>query len=273
MLPCQIRVNIKKTEEKFMNKKILALALALVFIATAFTACKKGPELTEINGEEYPLAQNANGETIINEDNQIAVLVTDKNKEVLTYSDGENQTHWLQINGPLVIQDRVQTKEYSLGIPKGWQGNEISGKVTKDGTDGKCYIQLMKVDSLKGETTIETYLEEVDAQNTAIAEAFEDEEQMDALIAQYPGYAAYKGCKYTFAKNTAMISSGLNANVRVHKIVDKNGEVIHFAENYYFVANKSIYKLDYICEGGTGYDDEFNFRQYISESFTFKETK
>ena len=40
-----------------MSKKILALALAIVFIATAFTACKKGPELTEINGVETMLEE------------------------------------------------------------------------------------------------------------------------------------------------------------------------------------------------------------------------
>lgn len=254
-----------------MNKKILALALAIVFIATAFTACKKGPELTEINGNEYPLETNKDGETIVNEDNQIAVLVTDRNNEVLTYENGENQTHWVQISGPLVIEDKLQTKEYTFGIPEGWEGNEISGRVVKEGTDGQCYIQAVKVATLKGEESLDTYLESVDAQNTAIAEAFADEEQMNALIEQNPDIAEYKGCKYTVAKNTRMLTSvSLNCQVRTHKIVDKDGKLIHFAENYYFVADKSIYKLDYICEGGNGYDESFNFSSYIAENFTFK---
>ena len=256
-----------------MNKKILALALAIVFIATAFTACKKGPELTEINGNEYPLAQDDNGETIINEENQIAVLVTDRNNEVLTYEDGENQTHWVQINGPLLMEDKIQTKEYSLGIPEGWKGDEIGGRVIKKGTDSKCYIQVKKMATLTGEETLDTYLEQIDAQNTAIAETFDDEEQMNALIAKNPEFAAFKGCKYTVDKGAAMITVGLNAQVRINKIVDKSGKIVHFAENYYFVANKSVYKLDYICEGGTGYDDEFNFRQYISEGFKFNVKK
>ncbi len=253
-----------------MNKKILALALAIVFIATAFTACKKGPELTEINGNEYPLETNKDGETIVNEDNQIAVLVTDRNNEVLTYENGENQTHWVQISGPLVIEDKLQTKEYTFGIPEGWEGNEISGRVVKKGTDGQCYIQAVKVATLKGEESLDMYLESVDAQNTAIAEAFADEEQMNALIEQNPDIAEYKGCKYTIAKNTRMLTSvSLNCQVRTHKIVDKDGKLIHFAENYYFVADKSIYKLDYICEGGNGYDESFNFSSYIAENFTF----
>jgi hypothetical protein len=260
-------------EEKIMSKKILALALAIVFIATAFTACKKGPELTEINGVEYPLAVDKNGETIINGENQIAVLVTDRNNEVLTYADGENQTHWLQINGPLVVEGRVQTKEFSLGIPKGWEGDEISGRVVKNGTDDKCYIQVMQLKKLSAGETLESYLEEIDAQNAAIAEAFEDEEQMNALIAQNPDIAEYKGCKYTVAKNSGSIPSGINAQIRVNKIVDDKGDVIHFAENYYFVSNEKVYKLDFICEGGEGYDGEFNFAHYISTAFTFNPAK
>ncbi len=257
-----------------MNKKILALVLAILFIATAFTACKKGPELTEINGKEYPLAQDASGETIINEENQIAVLVTDRNNEVLTHADGENQTHWVQINGPLVIEDRVQTKNYSLAIPSGWEGDEISGRVTKKNTDEKCYIQITEIGKLEGKETLDEYLEKIDAQNTAIGEAFADEEQMNALIAQNPAFEMYKGCKYTVAKSTGMIASGtLNCQVRVNKIVDEDGKVIHFAENYYFVSGKSIYKLDYICEEGKGYDDSFSFQQYIGEGFSFSEKK
>lgn len=257
-----------------MNKKILALALAIVFIATAFTACKKGPELTKVNGMELPLETNKNGETIINEDNQIAVLVTDRDNEVLTDLEGENQTHWVQINGPLVIEDTVQTKDYSLAIPSGWEGDEKSGRVVKKDTDGQCYIQIMKVATLKGEESLDTYLESVDAQNTAIAEAFADEEQMNALIEQNPDFATYKGCKYTVAKSTGTIASGvLNCQIRTNKITDKDGNVIHYAENYYFVAEKSIYKLDYICEGGKGYDEPLNFRQYIAEGFTFKVEK
>ena len=256
-----------------MSKKILALALAIVFIATAFTACKKGPELTKINGVEYPLAVDKDGETIINEENQIAVLVTDQNNEVLTYADGENQTHWLQINGPLIVEGKVQTKEFSLGIPKGWEGQEISGRVVKNGTDEKCYIQVMQIKKLKTGETLESYLEEVDAHNVAIAEAFEDEEQMNALIAQSPDFAAYKGCKYTVAKSSGSIPSGELAYVRVNKIVDDKGKVIHFAENYYFESNQKVYKLDYICEGGEGYDESFKFANYISTAFTFTPAK
>lgn len=253
-----------------MNKKILALALAIVFIATAFTACKKGPELTEINGSEYPLATNNDGETIINDENKIAVLVTDRDNEVLTYSDGENQTYWLPINGPIIVEDRIQSGDYTLGIPSGWEGNEISGKVIKNGTDGKCYIKCAKMKKIDKETTsLGVYLETIDAQDTAIAEAFSDEEAMNKLAETTPEIKDYIGCKYTLSKSTGTIASKLNCEIRVHKIVDKDGKVIHYAENYYFVSGKAIYKLEYACVDGKGYDESFSFRNYIGQAFTF----
>ena len=49
-----------------MNKKILALALAIVFIATAFTACKKELETMKINGGEYPVYRDDKGELLTN---------------------------------------------------------------------------------------------------------------------------------------------------------------------------------------------------------------
>ncbi len=207
-----------------MNKKILALALAIVFVATAFTACKKTPELTEINGKEYPLETNKDGQTIINDENQIAVIVTDKNGEAIKAGDGENQTHWLQINGPLVIEGKVQSGNYSFGIPSGWEGEEISGRVVKKGTDGDCYIQIMKVATLEKDEKLETYLERIDAQNTAIAEAFSDEEQMATLIAANPSYEAFAGCKYTVAKNSVLLADGTHSLSRVNKIVNKDGD-------------------------------------------------
>ena len=257
-----------------MNKKILALALAIVFIATAFTACKKGPELTEVNGKEYPLATDKDGQTVINDENQIAVLVTDKNNEVLTYENGENQTHWVQINGPLVVEDKLHTKEYTFGIPEGWEGDERGGRVVKKDTDEQCYINASKVKILKEDETFDEYLEQIDARNTAISEGLADEEQMNALIEQNPANAAYKGYKYTFEKSSQTLTSiSLNCQVRKHKIVDKDGNLVHYAENYYFVSDKSVYKIEYICGEGMGYDESFSFSNYIATNFTFKAEK
>ena len=255
-----------------MNKKILAVALALLFVVTAFTACKSKLDMTEINGNEYPLMTDKDGETIVNQDNQVAVLVTDREGEVITYADGEDQTYWLQLDGDYVTDDMIQGKLYKLGVPKGWTGNKY-GRVEKDKTDGKCYIKFTTHSKLKAEETLETYLEIVDANDESIAEAINDPIQMEELIKKNPSFEIYKDCKCTINKSTGMIVGSISVDIRTFKIVDKDGNVVHYTENYYFVSKGTVYSVDYACVDGEGYDAEFSFSNYIGKNFKFIEPK
>lgn len=255
-----------------MNKKILAVALAILFIATAFTACKTKLDMTEINGTEYPLATDKNGETIINEDNQVAVIVTDRDGEVITYENGEEQTHWLQLSGDYVTDNQVQGKLYKLGVLKGWTGSTY-GRVEKNKTDGKCYIKFTNHKKLKSEETLETYMDTVDASNEMIGDVINDPVQFEASLEKNPALAVYKDCKYESSKSDATVGGKYSAQYRSYKITDKNGNIVHYAENYYFEYEGVVYSIDYACEGGKGYDNSFSFASYVSSNFTFKEPK
>ena len=255
-----------------MNKKILAVALAILFIATAFTACKTKLDMTEINGTEYPLLTDENGETIINEDNQVAVIVTDRDGEVVTYENGEEQTHWLQLSGDYVTDNQVQGKLYKLGVLKGWTGSTY-GRVEKNKTDGKCYIKFTNHKKLKSEETLETYMDTVDASNEMIGDVINDPVQFEASLEKNPALAVYKDCKYESSKSDATVGGKYSAQYRSYKITDKNGNIVHYAENYYFEYEGVVYSIDYACEGGKGYDNSFSFASYISSNFTFKEPK
>ena len=255
-----------------MNKKILAVALAILFIATAFTACKTKLDMTEINGVEYPLLTDKNGETIINEDNQVAVIVTDRDGEVITHENGEEQTHWLQLSGDYVTDNQVQGKLYKLGVPKGWTGSTY-GRVEKNKTDGKCYIKFTNHKKLKSEETLETYMDTVDAANEMIGDVINDPVQFEASLEKNPSLAVYKDCKYESTKSDATVGGKYNAQYRSYKITDKNGNIVHYAENYYFEYEGVVYSIDYACEEGKGYDNSFSFASYVSSNFTFKEPK
>ncbi len=255
-----------------MNKKILAVALALLFVVTAFTACKSKLDMTEINGNEYPLMTDKDGETVVNEENQVAVLVTDREGEVLTYADGEDQTYWLQLDGDYVSDDMVQGKLYRFGVPKGWTGNKY-GRVEKNKTDGNCYIKFTTHQKLEDKETLESYLEAIDSNNDAVAEAINDPVQLAELIKNNPSFAKYKDGKCTIEKSTGTIFGGISVEIRVFKIVDKDEKVIHYAENYYFVSGETVYSVDYACEGGEGYDTDFNFASYLDKNFKFIEPK
>ncbi len=236
-----------------MNKKILALALAIVFIATAFTACKNTPELTEINGKEYPLATDAEGNTIVNDKNQIALLVTDENEEVITFEGGEEQTHWLQINGPIVMDDIVRSENSILGIPEGWEVEEITGRVVKKDTNDNAYIQFALIGTTKSVGTHEEYIAKIDSQNKQIVESIEKE-----------------GFKAELEKSATSISpDNIQSVYRKYVVKDSSGKIVHYAENYSFEANGKIWSLNYICEEGEGYDETFNFAEYAIKHFEY----
>lgn len=236
-----------------MNKKILALALAIVFIATAFTACKQEYEMMKIGGKEYPIARDKEGNTIINEQNQIAILVTDSNEEVIKYENGEDQTYWVQLHSDLVSDDSIQNKDYKLGVPEGWTGLE-TGRITKNGTDDKCCIYFGYVTKVTKETTLETILEKLNEENAAAAAELERQGQTVEID----------------EKTVTVTDKNISCNFLAYKITDENGKVIHYAENGLFEANKVIYQIAYVCMGGEGYDETFNFEQYVRENFTFK---
>ncbi|MBO5943870.1 MAG: hypothetical protein J6Q50_01075 [Clostridia bacterium] len=252
-----------------MDKKIIAVALVLVLMVTAFVGCGQKYKTTKVGDGEYLLQTDREGNTIIREEGIVAV-VTDREGEILTYQNGENQTYYVPIPGSLVIDGVVRGDNFKLNILDGWTSTDHN-KIIKDKTNNNCYIQFSKIiNEFEKDENLGTYLEEVDKQNEKIAEAFSNEETMNNLIKDNPDIAALKGSKYTIEKSdTVLTKDSIHCQVRVHKIVDKEGKVVHYIENYYFVSDKSVYKLDFACVGGEGYDETFNFKAYANENFTF----
>ena len=261
-----------------MNKKIIAAALAIVFVATAFTACKKEIETMKIYGNEYPVYRDDSGELVYNDNNEIAILVTDRqNNEIVTEEGGEPQTYWLQMDKDVVHDGYVQGSNYKLTIPSGWEGNEF-GKVEKKRTDGKCFIEFKYLAKVEDGKTLEDELKDTDEINDLLAEAFKDEAKMNALKEERPDLAeavkAFSGSTVTHEKNTAVITKdSLNCAVRIIKIVDASGNLVQYAEDYYFIADGKLYVVKYTCQEGKGYDESFNFADYLSTGFTFKAEK
>lgn len=252
-----------------MEKKIIAVALALLLMVTAFVGCTQKYKTTKIGGKEYLLETDAEGNTIMNGD-QLVAVVTDRDGEIITYSNGENQTYYVDIPGSLVIDGVVRGDNFKLNILKGWTSTDFN-KIYKDDTDKKCYIQFIKVvNKFDNGENFDLYLDKIDTQNQLIIDTFADEEAMNELIKENPDAAKLIGCTYTMDKSeTILTTDNIPCRVRIHKAVDKDGNVIHYAENYYFMSGQSVYKLEYICMDGVGYDESFNFKSYANENFTF----
>lgn len=236
-----------------MNKKIIAILLVFTLVITCFVACqKKKYETTNVNGMDLLLYTDENGNTVINEDNQIIAVVTDSDGEIITYESGEEQTHYVQISGSFVNNGYIQEKNYKLAIPEGWEGTTNS-KIIKKDTDGKCYIKFGMIKQADENEGLHTYLETIDTQNSQLIEGLKE-----------------KGYTLTVEKENAAISTYTSYHY-TYKIVDGEGKVVHYAENIYFIVAKTIYSINYACEDGVGYDESFNFESYVKNGFTFKD--
>lgn len=252
-----------------MEKKIIAIALVLVVMVTAFVGCGQKYKTTKVGNNEYLLHTDAEGNTIIKDD-QLVAVVTDRDGEIITYENGENQTYYVPIPGSLVIDGIVRGDNFTLNILDGWTSTDYN-IIFKDKTDNKCYIKFEKiVKELKKDETLATYLEKVDKNNQDIIDAFSNDELMDKLVKDNPAVEKFRDCTFTIEKGETVISKdNIPCQFRINKIVDKDGNVVHYVENYYIVLNKAIYKLDYACEDGVGYDEEFDFKSYANQNFTF----
>ncbi len=254
-----------------MNKKILAILMVFVVVVTCFAACKKHDyDTTKINGQDVLLATDKDGNTIINDDNQIVAVVTDREGEIITYENGEEQTYNIQISGSMVVEGHIQSKDFKLAIPKGWEGTP-NNTVVKKGTENKCYIQFTQTYVLKDNEKFNEIFIETDKANEEIQKAFENEERMKELIKNNPDFAKYEKCKYTIDESQITFTDKAFPGKRyTHKIVDADGNVMHYVQSYYFIVNKTVYCLSYNCKDGVGYDESFDFDSFVRTNFTFK---
>lgn len=254
-----------------MNKKIIAILMVFVIVVTCFAACKKHDyKTTDINGQDVLLYTDKDGNTVINEDNQIVAVVTDREGEIITYADGEEQTYNIQISGSMVMGDYVQSKDIKMGVPKGWEGTK-NEMIFKKGTDNKCFIQFSKTYVLKDNETFSEAFIETDKVNEDIKKAFDDEATFNELVKTNPDFAKYEGCKLTTeSHDTTFSDKAFPCRTYITKIVDANGKIVHYVHNYYFLVNKTIYSVNYNCIDGEGYDESFDFDAFMRTEFTFK---
>ena len=113
-----------------MEKKIIAIALVLVVMVTAFVGCGQKYKTTKVGNKEYLLHTDAEGNTIIKDDKLVAV-VTDRDGEIITYENGENQTYYVPIPGSLVIDGIVRGDNFTLNILDGWTSTD-NNRINKE---------------------------------------------------------------------------------------------------------------------------------------------
>ena len=234
-----------------MSKKIIALSLALLIFVMCFAGCTKGNLTIIINGEEYVAATDKDGNTIVNDENKIAIHPTDeKSGEVITDSNGDPVINYVGIGNVAVFEDKIMTDFYQLGIPDGWEGQ--GQNLVKKGSDNKVFIKIMDLGKVK-------------TNNTALSNAQNALEGNKELIKALE----MNGYKIESFTGEATITAGGQKAQRVGVLVkDPSGAVVQWADGYYFEYNKRVYKAEFGCTDPAHYDASFDFATYLRANFT-----
>ena len=126
-----------------MQKKIIAAAALVLALTLLFVACGKGPTIVTKEGNEYPLMTDAEGNTVVNENGDLVIYVTDENGEYVTDANSEPQTNAVTFPDQIVDGKTIETSLYTWTLPDGWNFDD-DGKAVKDGTDEKVYVKIME---------------------------------------------------------------------------------------------------------------------------------
>lgn len=136
-----------------MQKKIIAIACVMILAITVFVSCgKKVPMITLEEGVSYPLATDAEGNTVVNENGYIGVYVTEDNGDYATDSNGENKINWVTFPDSVVEGQKYENVYYSVTLPEGWDVDKDRHLAVS--SDETMYVEL---NMMSDEDTLEDY--------------------------------------------------------------------------------------------------------------------
>lgn len=233
-----------------MSKKIIAAALALLMFVVCFTGCTKKLMTTVINGQEYVLATDKDGNTFFDEENKLAIYPTNENGEVVTDKNGDPVINYVGIDNILIFEDKIVTDFYQLGIPTGWEGQ--GQNLFKKGSNNMAHIKIIEHGK-------------VSATNTALTQAQKALEGNQELIKalELNGYKIEQ-----FAGEATITASGVKAQRVAFLVKDSSGAVVQFADGYYFEYKNTVYKAEYAVIDPAHYEADFDFAAYLRGNFT-----
>ena len=227
-----------------MEKKIIAIALVLVVMVTAFVGCGQKYKTTKVGNKEYLLHTDAEGNTIIKDD-QLVAVVTDRDGEIITYENGENQTFYVEIPKEFVIGSG-----YAFDVKGDWTYiPNINGFINNDyGTD--VYVNV--VEEKNTYLSLDKYFEETEKKN---------QEFLTALKKQYPDTEI----KITDGTVTEL---SLKCKIVETKVNDDKG-VLYYGYVVYFLYQDKLVSINYTSQDYTY--ETVDILKLINDSIVFDE--
>ena len=234
-----------------MVKRIIAVCCVLVMTVLIFAACEKKPPMEEINGIEKAVAYDEEGQTVLNSSGQLRVYSLDEKGYIQYEEDGTPVYNYVDLPAIRANGQTVDTNDYSLTMPEGWEATESGGFFKKEAE--KCRVNMGYVKDLQTETLDSVVQEEV-----IKSQEVEDEMQKNA-----PDYQIDKG-------TDEFQLCGKRALSTWHLVKDPSGNVVHYAVTVYYENQGKLYLVSYGCIDGQGYDPDFDFVAYLKENFVIK---
>ncbi len=241
-----------------MSKKIIAIALALVSVATVFTACQKKLDIYKISGVDVAVVTNEDGKAIVDESNRIAAIVTDREGEIVTYENKEPQTYWATVQNSFVADHTLYTPVYVMAGLDGWEFNAIGG-MEKKKTNGQCKIECaIIIEEEYMDKSLEDYLKMRDERNAQALVLYEKE-----------------GYKVTVEKKAVELTEKKIPMVYYTEIIyNSDGSIANYSESLYFqYGGTDKYSIQYKSAEGVGLDKDFNFIEFVNNNFKLREIK
>lgn len=232
-----------------MNKKIIAILLVFTLVITCFVACQKQKyETTKINGQDVLLATDEDGNTMINDDNQIVAVVTDREGEIITYENGEEQTYLVDMP-----ETSIKGNGYSLILNNDWIYNENINTYLKKGHEKDIYVSVGEFEN--NYSSLDEYMVETEKSS---------KEFIDAVKEAYPNTEIS-------ITDGVVTSRNLPCKVVETKIKDDEGKMFYYGYAVDFEYNGAVVVISYTSQNYSY--EETDVLELFNEAFIFEEIK
>ena len=234
-----------------MEKKIIAIALVLVLMVTAFVGCTKGKKFVDADGYEHLLCLDEEGNTVLNDEGKLVVYITEPDGKIREDDDGEPMTGLVAFPEQVIKGNTLETPDYKITLSDEWELQENGKFVRKD--NEKISIEIIKMGDPTKKGLKELFNEEV-----KLADKF-----TELFKKEFP----------VIKKHT---TSGLFSLKKIEYCMleykmskEEDGPVICYSNAMYFVYNEQFYQASFVCEDSS-YNETLNLYAIIDANLIMK---
>lgn len=222
-----------------MKKRIIALLLAALCVVSLTSCGKQDDTYTDNDGTEYLVVRDSDGNIVINDSGKLQVYSLNENGKKQKSDTGDYMTEYIDFNGQVVSERKVETAEMRFTIPDGFSDSlDNPGYFYKEDYDAEIFFGFYAQDVEKAKDSI----------------AYNCESLLESYGSEYFSYEQY----------TVPVDG---TDCAVYKQNCTSGEYYRTAYFYFIPYDSGYYAVN--CIVNTGYAKKVDFDRFV-ESISFK---